>query len=241
MLSFENLSIVIKASRPTGWGFGPILFGIGMLHSQLLPRSKTGVVRALCMAFALSAPLCMSKGASLRGEVMVADDGPVVFGVNDVYDYETDVLNSRKYQGSTEGEALLPKHHKVVQTAGLASSLSILLSAVLVGNHQTIQSTTLLLLFGWQYSAPPLRLKEVPLLDSASNGLIVLLCIIVGFTLTGSKVSALPGKDYALAGICAGIHAVGAAADYRCDLAADQRTIATFFGKRAAITLAFLT
>lgn len=97
----------------------------------------------------------------------------------------------------------------------------------------------LVVLFGWQYSAPPLRLKERPFLDSCSNGAIVWLVWALGYTsqglsLCGSSNGLGARKGLLLAFCATGIHALGAAADIEADALAGQQTIATFAGVRGA-------
>ena len=70
----------------------------------------------------------------------------------------------------------------------------------------------LLVFFSWQYSATPLRFKEKPAFDSLSNGVIVDLVYLAGYTAGGGrldrKVFELKGH---ILGLCtAGVHALGA-------------------------------
>ena len=53
--------ILVKASRFPAWTFGPILFGIGMVHSRSIPNLKSFglLLRAVLQIFALSFPLCI--------------------------------------------------------------------------------------------------------------------------------------------------------------------------------------
>ena len=102
--------------------------------------------------------------------------------------------------------------------------------------HNTIVIVALLVL-SWQYSAPPPRFKERPLLDSISNGAIVDLAYLAGYTAGGGRLDAqmLRLRGHVL-GLCTtGVHALGAAVDVDADAAAGQRTIATVFGPRIAI------
>lgn len=168
----------------------------------------------------------------------------VVFGVNDVYDYASDLRNPRKQGQSVEGGVLDPAHHRLVLSAARAATLLIFLCSFLSRtssrNHwQGPLLTTLLLVLSWQYSSPPLRLKERPLLDSISNGAIVWICWARGYAdsglpLFGPVAVNSATKGWLLAFCTAGVHALGAAADVAADAAADQHSIATVFGKRFA-------
>ena len=162
----------------------------------------------------------------------------VVFGVNDVYDYESDRRNPRKIANSLEGGILDPTHHSDVHNAAYLSTIFIISSAFVNFRRDNILATILLVLLGWQYSSPPLRLKEVPVLDSLSNGGIVFLAWYCGFSFSGLSISNVPSSGIMLSLCTAGIHALGAVVDLESDSAAGQTTIATAFGKRAGAIFA---
>ena len=162
----------------------------------------------------------------------------VVFGVNDVYDYETDRRNPRKIASSYEGAVLDPAHHSDVLKAAYYSTIFIIFSALVNFRRDNILATILLVLLGWQYSAPPLRLKEVPFLDSLSNGGIVFLAWFCGFSFSGLSISEIPSSSIVLSLCVVGIHALGAVVDSESDSAAGQKTIATALGKRPAAIFA---
>jgi len=220
----ERVIAVLRASRPPGWTFGPILFGIGLIESGKLPRSVWELLRAVLQVGSLSLPLCV-----------------VVFGMNDVYDYDSDLLNPRKSFNSLEGSVLAPVYHHDVRVTAWASTGLIMGCSLLTRRPQNMIATASLLALGWQYSATPLRLKEVPIIDSLSNGLIVLLASFVGFSFGGASISDAPSKGYMMALVCSGVHALGAVVDVDADLAAGQTTIATFLGRRATALLTAVT
>lgn len=217
----DRLIALLKSSRPPGWTFGPILYGIGVIHSRNIPRTLGDLFKAVVQIGSLSLPLCI-----------------IVFGINDVYDYESDLLNPRKSESSLEGTILQPVYHNDVRRAAWASTALIIGIFALTGRRQTFLAALGLVFLGWQYSAPPLRLKEVPVIDSISNGLIVLLASFIGFTSRGGSVANAPRSGYLMALVCAGVHALGAAVDIEADLQAGQRTIATFLGARASASIA---
>lgn len=234
--------ILLKASRFPAWTFGPILFSIGMVHSRSIPNLKSfGLLRALLQIFALSFPLCIGMHndqlvpALLYLQLL---DLLVVFGVNDIYDYESDRRNPRKIANNFEGGILDPAHHSDVLNAAYFSTIFIIFSALVNHRRDNTLATILLVLLGWQYSSPPLRLKEVPVLDSLSNGGIVFLAWFCGFSFSGSSISEIPSTSIMLSLCTAGIHALGAVVDSEADFAAGQTTIATALGKRGAAIFA---
>lgn len=178
-----------------------------------------------------------------------------MFGVNDIYDYASDILNPRKSITSLEGTILPPAHHPFVRRAAMLSTGIVLAvstlpyfyasSTVVPGAswqyYCPVVSTSALLVLGWIYSAPPARLKEVPVIDSLSNGLIVCLSLLVGFSscraFAGQSglqwgLADIPSKGYTVGLVTASVHALGAAADIEADVAAGQRTVATLLGRR---------
>ncbi|KAI0651325.1 UbiA prenyltransferase family-domain-containing protein [Trametes meyenii] len=225
----DVLKTIIKVSRPAGWCFGPTLYAIGVVHAvgnfkgRVIPRARNAPLVFLQL-LSLSFPLAL-----------------VVFGVNDVYDYDTDVHNPRKGADSLEGAVLSPScHTTVLLGASLATALILSISAATRSLANLLVSCSLVFL-SWTYSAPPLRLKERPVLDSLSNGTIVVLAYLSGYTARGGSLRRVPTGGLVL-GLCtAGVHALGAAVDAEVDATAGQRTIATALGPRGAIAFGALS
>ncbi|KAI0772477.1 hypothetical protein BD413DRAFT_612620 [Trametes elegans] len=210
---------IVNASRPVGWCFGPILYGIGAVHGKGLTRASP--VTLLLQSLSLSFPLAL-----------------ILFGVNDVYDYDTDLRNPRKTADGLEGIVLSPSLHAPVLLSAWIATLCILLCFGLEKNAQHLVVSLFLLLLSWGYSTPPLRFKECPVLDSLSNGTIVLLTYLSGYIARGGSVYNAPTKGLVLGLCAAGVHALGAAMDAEADAAAGQRTIATALGPRGAVAFA---
>jgi 4-hydroxybenzoate polyprenyltransferase len=162
----------------------------------------------------------------------------VVFGVNDVYDYESDRRNPRKIANNLEGDVLDPAHHSDVLNAAYFSTIFIISSALVNYRRDNILATILVVLLGWQYSSPPLRLKEVPVLDSLSNGATVFLVWFCGFSFSGLSISEVPSSGIMLTLCAVGTHALAAVVDSEADFAVGHTTIATAFGKRATAIFA---
>lgn len=232
--TFQRLSTTLKASRPQAWTFTPILFGIGVIHSQVLPTLEPSLLLQL---FALSFPFCLSAFSAIYPVHFLVFDlirYSVVFGVNDTYDYESDLRNPRKSAGGIEGGVLHPIYHKDILKAAYASTIFVLASALINQQPHNILAVSLNVLLAWQYSSPPFRLKEVPILDSLSNGCIIFLAWSSGFTFSGSSLSKAPGYAYKISLCSAGVHALGAVMDTEADIAGGYTTIAVTLGKRPA-------
>ncbi|KAM5538843.1 hypothetical protein V8D89_007565 [Ganoderma adspersum] len=220
-MNAETLTTVIKVSRPAGWSFGPILYSIGLIHSRGL--AFLGKTRACLQLLSLSFPLAL-----------------VVFGINDVYDYASDLRNPRKTADGLEGIILHPTQHTVVIISSWIATFLITIVSVFTARHHNVLVILSLLLLCWQYSAPPLRFKERPLLDSLSNGAIVDLAYLAGYTAGAGLLDAraiwLKGH---ILGLCtAGVHALGAVVDVEADASVGQRTIATALGPHVATAFA---
>jgi 4-hydroxybenzoate polyprenyltransferase len=150
-----------------------------------------------------------------------------LYGVNDVFDAEIDAENPKKdgrearYRG---GRAVVA----VVAICGLAGFAL----ATLLPTTAALWVVAFLVL-GYAYSAPPLRLKTTPLLDSLSNGLYVLPGAAAYVALAGEQPPAL-----ALAGgwlWSMAMHTFSAVPDVEPDRRAGIRTTATLLGERGAL------
>ncbi|RJQ15859.1 hypothetical protein C4573_06940 [Candidatus Woesearchaeota archaeon] len=156
-----------------------------------------------------------------------------VFGINDIYDYKTDLLNPRKK--NIEGIKLQKKHHKDIKIISLVAGALVLLISFFTFNVQTIILTFLLLMVMYIYSAPP-RLKEIPFLDSISNGIMFLLLFSVGYSY-GSDSFTLHHSLFFAALIVVAIHAYTTILDYEPDKKANVKTMATVFGKKFTVVV----
>lgn len=91
----------------------------------------------------------------------------LIYGVNDIFDQETDAKNPRK--GTLEGARISPSEVRPIWRAVLLTNLPFLVYFLLV---LPISATLWMLLYAilfTGYSVPPLRFKARPYLDSLSN------------------------------------------------------------------------
>ncbi|WP_197067895.1 prenyltransferase [Actinomyces polynesiensis] len=90
-----------------------------------------------------------------------------MYGINDVFDHESDLLNPRK--GGVEG-ALVPRrqHHTVLIAVVVTTVPWAVALAVLAGPAAAVVLAVVLFAVV-AYSAPHLRFKEIPFLDSATS------------------------------------------------------------------------
>lgn len=237
------LLIILKASRPLGWIFGPILYIIGIIHSRVYPRTPAALALAALQIFSLSLPLCIGEYIAIACGTFTEHKLPstVVFGVNDVYDYQSDLVNPRKIAAGLEGGILPPQYHAMVLKVSYLSAIFVVAVGILSRQWGTIIATLSLIFLGFQYSSPPLRLKEVPVIDSITNGVIVFLCWFIGLTARGAiQHPSLRRKGFVIGLVVSAIHALGASVDIESDMAAGQRTIATLLGPRLTAVVGVL-
>jgi 4-hydroxybenzoate polyprenyltransferase len=152
-------------------------------------------------------------------------------GINDVYDYASDLLNQRK--GSDEG-ALLPKIlHAPILHATLWWNIPFWIIAIWQGNRLSTILLGTFLFLGWAYSAPPIRGKSRPFVDSFINVayifpyLIALAWHNAPFEVWSASFPAIT----AFAGWSIASHAFTSIQDIEADREAGISTVATLLGK----------
>jgi 4-hydroxybenzoate polyprenyltransferase len=91
----------------------------------------------------------------------------LIYGVNDVFDQETDAKNPRK--GSLEGAKILPEEVLPIWRGVLLTNVPFLIYFVSVMPYWATLWILLYAVLFVGYSAPPLRFKARPYLDSLSN------------------------------------------------------------------------
>lgn len=162
----------------------------------------------------------------------------LMYGINDVFDYESDLRNPRK--GSIEGAILDKKWHRVTLLWSFILPIPFIVYLLAVG---TFSSALWLLLFIFTviaYSAPKLRFKEVPLLDSITSASHFVGPMIFGATIAGADL-----RDGSVFKIAAAFtlwgmasHAFGAVQDIKADREGGLASIATAFGARDTVRFA---
>ena len=159
-----------------------------------------------------------------------------MYGINDVFDYASDVANPRK--GGLEGALLAPRIHRATLWAAAVTNVPFLLYLVIVGNPSSWFWLALSVFAVVAYSAPGLRFKERPFLDSATSSTHFVSPAVVGLALAGAPVTAgmvITLGAFFLWGMAA--HAFGAVQDIGPDREAGIASIATVIGARATVRL----
>ncbi|MFG6401795.1 prenyltransferase [Microbacterium sp. P04] len=160
-----------------------------------------------------------------------------MYGVNDVFDYESDLRNPRK--GGAHGAVLDRRMHRITLWAAAVSCVPFVVFLVVVGSPASWVVLAISLFFVVFYSAPPLRLKEVPFADSVTSSIHFFSPAVYGFVLAGATwtwqlVAVIVA--FALWGVAS--HAFGAVQDVEADRSADISSIATARGARWTVRFA---
>ncbi|WP_409484731.1 prenyltransferase [Arsenicicoccus dermatophilus] len=160
----------------------------------------------------------------------------LMYGVNDVFDYESDLRNPRK--GGVEGVVLDRSLHRA--TVWTASLLPVPFVLWLLAHGSPLAGLVLLgtVAAVVAYSAPGLRFKERAFVDSATSSTHFVGPAVYGVVLTGEH---LPWQGwvalvaYFLWGMAS--HAFGAVQDIGPDRQAGIGSVATVVGARATVRL----
>ncbi|MFB6087301.1 MAG: prenyltransferase [Haloarculaceae archaeon] len=201
---------LLKLSRPRFWLYlaGPVVVGVTFAAATPADLFDPDAV-ALFAYFLLPANVFL-------------------YGVNDVFDADVDVGNPKKGDREVRFEG-----DPVVVAAVVVSGLLglVLFPAV---DRTAWPWLAGFFVLGVEYSAPPLRFKTTPVLDSVSNGL---------YVLPGAAAyAAIAGTNPPLAAVAGGwlwtmgMHTFSAIPDVEPDRRAGIRTTATVLGEeRAAV------
>ena len=153
-----------------------------------------------------------------------------LYGINDIFDADIDEYNPKK---SDEGREVRYTGEGAVIAIVVVSGVLGLGFVPFVPAEATVGMLGFLLL-GAAYSAPPLRLKTTPFLDSLSNGLYIMPAIVAYATLAASfppLLAVAGGWAWTMA-----MHTFSAIPDIEPDRQAGIQTTATVFGQRLTLT-----
>lgn len=160
----------------------------------------------------------------------------VMYGVNDVFDYESDLRNPRK--GGVEGAVLSRQTHRVILRSCLILSVPFLAVLVLAGNASSNAVLLVSVAALLAYSAPHVRFKERAGLDSLTSAVHFVSPAVYGWVLAGTPVQAtqwLVFTAFMLWGMAS--HALGAIQDIIPDREAKLGSIAAALSARTTIYL----
>lgn len=160
-----------------------------------------------------------------------------MYGINDVFDYESDLRNPRK--GGVEGALLDRSFHRVTLLAAVVSNVPFLVALVLLGSPLSWLVLAVSVFAVVAYSAPGLRFKERPFLDSITSSTHFVSPALYALVLAGADFT--PGLwavlgAFFLWGMAS--QAFGAVQDVLPDRQGGISSIATVLGARAVVRFA---
>jgi 4-hydroxybenzoate polyprenyltransferase len=211
-----DFPFALKVSRPRFWFylFGPYIVGLAAAMSTVNDLAHW---RYLVFGLYFLFP------ANL-----------LVYGLNDIFDYETDSLNQKK----TDYEALVgPDKRKSLFLLIAALNLPFILIAAAQFNVLAFAALQTFIFLSIFYSSPPIRAKTKPVLDAAFN----ILYIMPGVFAYALVTRQLPPAELIIAGgfWTAAMHAYSAIPDIEADKKAGLKTIATTFGAYGTLAICF--
>ncbi len=233
---------LVRISRPRFWIylFGPFLLGLTAsdAFSSLAHFGSDLGKSALALGYTPCPFSCFwfpAIALVLLALYFTFPANVLVYGINDLFDYETDRHNPKK---STYETLVTPQERKHLVTAIILSQLPFVPAFVIVGLFWPWAIVALVgfLFFGVFYSAPPIRAKTKPMLDSFFNVLYVFPGVFAFLIYNDPKNFQLP--LFLSASLwCMAMHAYSAVPDIKSDTDAGLKTIATTLGKKRTIWL----
>jgi 4-hydroxybenzoate polyprenyltransferase len=162
-----------------------------------------------------------------------------MYGINDVYDYESDMRNPRK--GGVEGAVLDRSLHAPTLWAVLLTNVPFLVYLVWVGNPLSWLVLAVSMFAVVAYSMKGMRFKEKPFLDSVTSSTHFVSPAVYGAVLAGAVFTPalwLILAAFFLWGMAS--HAFGAVQDITADREGGLSSIATVIGAKATSRFALL-
>ncbi len=197
---------ILAISRPRFWiyVFGPYIIGLA--------------------AGATSSADLLRTDAVLFGLYFLLPANLLVYGINDIFDFETDIRNPKK----AEYEMLVrPETHRSLWKWIAILNTPFVIAAIFLA-PRTLPFLLAFIALSAFYSAPPIRAKEVAFLDSIFNVLYVLPGAFAYQLISGEFPPA--GVIFAAGLWTAAMHAYSAIPDIEADTIAQMETIATKLG-----------
>ena len=211
-----NSQKIWRTSRPRFWiyVFGPYI--VGLIAGTPSPQ-------------ALLSPLIIAFGVFFLFPANL-----LIYGVNDAFDYETDIRNAKK----EKYETLLHPPERAHLWRVVGWSCLPFVALLPFTSTQCVLAMCGFLFFSLFYSAPPIRAKAQPILDSVFNVLYIFPGAFGYFLAGGTFTFSVFAPLFIAAWFWAmAMHAYSAVPDISADNDARIRTIATCFGFQKTLHL----
>jgi 4-hydroxybenzoate polyprenyltransferase len=166
----------------------------------------------------------------------------LMYGINDVFDYESDLRNPRKggIEGGLADPATARTVHRRILWACALTNVPFLVVLLALGDVAAA-AVLMLVVFGVvAYSAPRLRFKERPVVDSLTSAMHFVGPLLYALVLTGTDLSDPRVWPVLVAFVAWGMasHAFGAVQDVRADREARLASVATVLGAHRTVVAA---
>jgi 4-hydroxybenzoate polyprenyltransferase len=163
----------------------------------------------------------------------------LMYGVNDVFDYASDLRNPRKggIEGALADPATARTTHRRILVACAVTNVPLLAWLLALGDVAAALVLALVVFLVVAYSAPALRFKERPFLDSVTSSMHFVGPLLYALVLVDADLAAR-GVWPVLVGFFlwgAASHAFGAVQDVRADREAGIGSVATVVGAHATV------
>jgi 4-hydroxybenzoate polyprenyltransferase len=213
----KTLKVIINASRPVFWFPSALFFLVGFVYGKGIFDWKVGL-----QLFGFTFPGCL-----------------MAFGLNDIFDYSSDVHNPRKK--TSFNKVLEPEYHFLIAILALINSIFLILTSLLIQNSENLFLMVWLLFLCFAYSVPPLRFKTRPFLEIFTDVFSMLLVLIIGYSHTNSVsrlFSSLDPKVWLIMILWLIATIIFAfLADFEADQKAGDKNIIILLGKKTSLIL----
>ncbi|QCB92662.1 prenyltransferase [Cellulomonas shaoxiangyii] len=169
----------------------------------------------------------------------------LMYGVNDVFDYASDLRNPRK--GGIEGGLVDPARarsvHRRILVACVVTTVPFVVWLLALGSPAAGLVLAVVLFAVVAYSAPGLRFKERPVLDSLTSATHFVGPLLYALVLADAPLTARTTWPVLVAFVLWGMasHAFGAVQDVRADREGGIASVATVLGARPTVRAATAT
>ena len=166
----------------------------------------------------------------------------LMYGVNDVFDYASDLRNPRK--GGIEGGLVEPARarevHRRILWACVVATVPFVVYLVAVGDAAANATLALFLFLVVAYSAPVLRFKERPVLDSVTSAMHFVGPLLYALVLVDAGLGASTTWPVLVAFVLWGMasQAFGAVQDVRADREGGIASVASALGAHPTVVAA---
>lgn len=217
MSPLQTLKKLFWVSRPISWPNTSYPFAAGYILASLISGAPINIVTLVIGTLYFIGPYNL-----------------LMYGINDVFDYESDIKNPRK--GGVEGMKESRTLHPTIIKAVLWTNIPFVIAMLFLGAWSANLVLLSVVFAAVAYSVKGLRFKEIPLLDSITSSYHFVGPLLYALALVSFPVHAWPWViAFFLWGMAS--HAFGAVQDIIPDRKGGINSVATLFGAR--FTVAF--